>query len=130
MSDREIMNAKLGLDSDEAKTAVEILEEEYPVIYHEYLNIQDELLETFARKMLDYGIGNIALGTTLEEEKDKHLSLTGIWLRCNDKINRLRNLLTSKEGPYVNDESLSDSFQDMSNYGIIAEIVNRGKWKK
>ena len=27
-------------------------------------------------------------------------------------------------------ESLIDTFQDLSNYGIIAQIVQKGLWKK
>jgi hypothetical protein len=35
----------------------------------------------FAKKMMDYGLGNISLGTNLEDSEDIQLSLTGIWLR-------------------------------------------------
>jgi hypothetical protein len=80
--------------------------------------------------MLDYGLGNIALGSTLTEDEDVQWSLTGIWLRCNDKINRLKNMLNRKGKNYVNDEPMIDSFIDISNYGIIAQLVMRGKWKK
>jgi hypothetical protein len=31
--------------------------------------------------MMDYGLQNIALGSTLEKEEDINLSITGIWLR-------------------------------------------------
>jgi hypothetical protein len=51
--------------------------------------------------MMDYGLGNIALGSTLEEDEDKQLSLTGIWLRCNDKVNRLKNMLKRNGKNYV-----------------------------
>ena len=83
-----------------------------------------------ARKMMDYGLSNIALGTNLEEPEDIELSLTGIWLRVNDKINRLKNLLKRKGKNYVEDEPMIDSFLDIANYGIIAMLVMKGKWKK
>jgi hypothetical protein len=80
--------------------------------------------------MMDYGLSNITLGSTLEDPEDINLSLTGIWLRCNDKINRLKNMLKRKGRNYVQDEPMIDSFIDISNYGIIAQLVMKGKWKK
>ena len=67
---------------------------------------------------------------SLEEAEDINLSLTGIWLRCNDKINRLKNMLKRKGHNYVQNEPMIDSFIDISNYGIIAQLVMKGKWKK
>ena len=108
----------------------EIFEETYPELAQEFKKIQQEQYELFSGKMMDYGLGNITLGSTLEEEEDVQLSLTGIWLRCNDKINRLKNMLKRKGKSYVNDEPMIDSFIDISNYGIIAQLVMKGKWKK
>jgi hypothetical protein len=102
----------------------------YPELAKEFKQIQKEQYDLFAGKMLDYGLGNIALGSTLTEDEDIQWSLTGIWLRCNDKINRLKNMLNRKGKNYVNDEPMIDSFIDISNYGIIAQLVMRGKWKK
>jgi len=114
---------------DEKITIIEFAET-YPELAKEFKQIQKEQYDLFAGKMLDYGLGNIALGSTLEEEEDIQLSLTGIWLRCNDKINRLKNMLKRKGKSYVNDEPMIDSFIDISNYGIIAQLVMRNKWKK
>jgi len=111
-------------------TTTKIFEETYPELAKEFKNLQQEQYELFSGKMMDYGLGNIALGSTLEEEEDIQLSLTGIWLRCNDKINRLKNMLKRKGKNYVNDEPMIDSFIDISNYGIIAQLVMKGKWKK
>jgi hypothetical protein len=105
-------------------------EKMYPELSKSFKEIQTEQYKLFAGKMLDYGLGNIALGSTLEEAEDIQWSLTGIWLRCNDKINRLKNMLKRKGKSYVNDEPMIDSFIDISNYGIIAQLVMRGKWKK
>jgi hypothetical protein len=107
-----------------------IFEKSYPELAKEFKNLQQEQYELFSRKMMDYGLGNIALGSTLEGEEDIQLSLTGIWLRCNDKINRLKNMLKRNGKNYVNDEPMIDSFIDISNYGIIAQLVMKGKWKK
>ena len=102
----------------------------YPELGGEFKKIQQEQYEMFAQKMLDYGIGNISLGSTLEDPEDVTLSLTGIWLRINDKINRLKNLLKRNGKNYVQGEGMVDSFIDIANYGIIAMIVMRGKWEK
>ena len=111
-------------------STTKIFEETYPELAKEFKNLQQEQYELFSGKMMDYGLGNIALGSTLEEEEDIQVSLTGIWLRCNDKINRLKNMLKRKGKNYVNDEPMIDSFIDISNYGIIAQLVMKGKWKK
>jgi len=111
-------------------SSISDFEKMYPELAKEFKQIQKEQYELFAGKMMDYGLGNIALGSTLVEDEDIHLSLTGIWLRCNDKINRLKNMLKRKGKSYVNDEPMIDSFIDISNYGIIAQLVMRGKWKK
>jgi len=110
--------------------AITDFEKTYPSLAEEFRQIQKEQYELFAGKMMDYGLGNIALGSTLVEDEDVQLSLTGIWLRCNDKINRLKNMLKRKGKSYVNDEPMIDSFIDISNYGVIAQLVMRGKWKK
>ena len=80
-------------------------------------------------KQVNYGPKNIAVGSDLSTDEDVKLSLTGLWFRMNDKIERLKQLLIFGKKDYVA-ESIEDSFQDVSNYGIIAQIVSRGKWGK
>jgi hypothetical protein len=110
--------------------AISDFEKTYPQLAEAWKEVQQEQYELFAKKMMDYGLGNISLGTTLDEPEDVQLSLTGIWLRCNDKINRLKNMLKRKGYNYVTGETMIDSFVDIANYGIIAMLVMRGKWKK
>tara|TARA_B110000444_G_C18810750_1_gene582449 strand:- start:464 stop:826 length:363 start_codon:yes stop_codon:yes gene_type:complete len=114
---------------DEKLIAINEFEIIYPELAEGFKAIQEEQYELFAAKMLDYGLGNIALGSDLSNEEDKNFSITGIWLRCNDKINRLKNLIKRKGKNYVEGEGLVDSFIDISNYGIIAQLVLRNKWK-
>ena len=109
--------------------AVTDFEQKYPELAYEFQQVQKEQYELFASKMMDYGLQNIALGSTLEKEEDINLSITGIWLRCNDKINRLKNMLQRNGMNYVKGEAMIDSFIDISNYGIIAQLVMKGKWK-
>jgi hypothetical protein len=122
-------NNELYPYSYENKNAIKAFEETYPTLAEEFKKIQTEQYTLFAKKMMDYGIGNIALGSDLSEEEDVKFSIMGIWLRCNDKINRLKNLLKNGKN-YVSGESMVDSFIDIANYGIIAMMVLRDKWKK
>ena len=86
--------------------------------------------ETFCRKQLDYGPGNISVGTQLKTEDEIKLSLTGLWFRMNDKIQRLKTLLMGDRDAFVKDEPIEDAYMDVSNYGIMATIVKHGKWGK
>ena len=124
------MSTENGYDPTGNSRAIADFEKTYPQLAEAWKEVQQEQYELFARKMMDYGLGNIALGTTLEEPEDIQLSLTGIWLRVNDKVNRLKNMLKRKGYNYVAGETMMDSFVDIANYGIIAMLVMRGKWKK
>jgi len=121
MSDREIMNAK------HPPSAREILKKEYPTIYNGYQSIVDEQFELFARKHLDYGMHNVSAGTNLENSEEVEFAMTGLWYRLSDKINRWKNMIIS--GRKAQNESLIDTFQDVTNYGIIAQLFKRGMWK-
>ena len=102
---------------------------QYPEIAKAYERIQVEQYELFASKMLDYGKGNISVGTNLDNDEEVHVALTGLWFRINDKINRLKQLVLLKKDAKVKTESVKDTFQDLSIYGIIAQIVSNGNWK-
>jgi hypothetical protein len=109
---------------------VQNFEKKYPNLANEFKTIQQEQYNMFAEKMLSYGIDNIAMGTSLENKDDIKLSLTAIWIRMNDKMNRLKNLvLKGNNNPLVNEPTI-DSWKDLTNYAIIAQLVTTGKWKK
>tara|TARA_R110002020_G_scaffold21893_16_gene74298 strand:- start:4515 stop:4892 length:378 start_codon:yes stop_codon:yes gene_type:complete len=103
------------------------MEKEWPEMTKEFKKIQREQYELFLHKQHDYGPGNISVGTTLQTDDEVHLSLTGLWFRMNDKIQRLKNMLMSKRESAV-DEPMEDAYLDVSNYGIMATIVKNGKW--
>ena len=109
--------------------AVETFENEYPERSEEYKRISEEMYEMFARKHMDYGLNNIALGGDLTKAEDKKFSLTGLAIRLTDKISRLKNLLINGKN-YVKGEGMEDTFIDIANYGIIGLLVGRDKWKK
>ena len=111
-------------------TVVEQMEFEWPQMTAEFQKIQREQYELFLHKQHDYGPGNISVGSTLETEEDVKLSLTGLWFRMNDKIQRLKTLLMGGREAAVNGEPMEDAYLDVSNYGIMATIVSRGKWGK
>lgn len=105
------------------------LQKHYPNIAKEYEKVSEEQYELFAGKMLDYGKGNISVGSNLDTEEEVHVAMTGLWFRINDKINRLKQLVLLKKDANVKTESVKDTFQDLSIYGIIAQIVGNGNWK-
>ena len=88
-----------------------------------------EQYETFCKKQRNYGPGNISVGTQLETKEDVKLSLTGLWFRMNDKVQRLKQLVVFGQPDEVG-ESLQDTYADLSVYGIIAQLVQNGKWSK
>lgn len=107
---------------------IEVFETSYPELSKEFKQIQGEMYEMFARKHMDYGLNNIALGGDLKDEADKKFSLTGLCIRLTDKISRLKNLLSNGKN-YVKGEGMEDTFIDIANYGIIGLLVGRDKWK-
>jgi hypothetical protein len=126
------MPAKSNIKKEELKpqqSAIEYCEETYPQTCEEFKNILDEMYITFCKKQRNYGPGNISVGTSLETKEDVKLSLTGLWFRINDKVQRLKQLVVLGQPDEVG-ESIQDTYEDLSVYGIIAQIVQRGKWSK
>ena len=113
-----------------AESVIEQMEREWPEMTNEFKKIQKEQYELFLHKQHDYGPGNISVGTQLQTPEEVKLSLTGLWFRMNDKIQRLKNLLMSGRDNAVEGETVEDAYLDVSNYGIMATIVGRDKWGK
>lgn len=105
------------------------MEQHYPQMTGEFKRIQEEQYKLFCAKMLNYGTANIALGTALDNPDDVKISLSGIWFRAMDKIQRLKQLVLLGQPDNVK-ESVEDTFNDLSVYGILAQIVTSGKWSK
>ena len=111
-------------------TIVEQMELGWPEMTTEFKKIQREQYELFLHKQHDYGPGNISVGTQLQTEAEVKLSLQGLFFRMNDKIQRIKTLLLNGGKQAIKDEPLEDAYLDVSNYGIMATIVSRGKWGK
>ena len=116
--------------SKKTKDVVTLMEKEWPVMTAEFRKLQSEQYELFLHKQHDYGPGNISVGTQLKNQEEIKLSLTGLWFRMNDKLQRVKTLLMTGRDSAVKDEPLEDAYLDVSNYGIMATIVGRGKWGK
>ena len=118
------------LANTERLTIIEQMEKDWPNMTQEFKKIQREQYELFLHKQHDYGPGNISVGSQLQTPEEVKLSLTGLWFRMNDKIQRLKTLLMGDKEAAVEDEPMEDAYLDVSNYGIMAVIVSRGKWGK
>jgi len=70
------------------------------------------------RKHRDYGPKNIS--------QSPGGPLNGLRVRMHDKLARINHLIDSGAEP--ENEALIDSFLDLANYAIIAQLVIRGEW--
>tara|TARA_R110000796_G_scaffold210068_2_gene326330 strand:- start:92 stop:448 length:357 start_codon:yes stop_codon:yes gene_type:complete len=110
------------------KDSLQLVKEQYPEIYKSYKVIMNEQFKLFCDKHLDYGMSNISAGTQLESREEIDFALTGLWYRMSDKISRWKNLIIKKR--QAQNEPLIDTYQDIVNYAIIAQMVEKGEWKK
>lgn len=117
-----------AIQYDDPKIVAEV-EALYPETCDEFKRIMYTQYELFCKKQFNYGPSNISVGTALETNDDIRLSLTGLWFRMNDKIQRLKQLVVLGNKDTVG-ESIDDTFMDLSVYGIIAQIVKNKKWAK
>lgn len=101
---------------------------DYPKTYEAFTELQNIQLDTFCKKMLDYGPGNIAMGTKLETESEINFALLALAIRMNDKVQRLLNLLRRDIKP--KNEPIFDTFDDLAVYATIGRIVMSGEWGK
>jgi len=109
---------------------ISYMENKYPKMTSEFKKIQQEQYELFLHKQHDYGPQNIAVGQMLVDEGEKRLSLMGIWFRINDKVERIKTILMRGDNGSLKGEGLVDSYSDISNYGVMAQVVARDKWAK
>ena len=109
--------------------AISYIEKHYPETAKEFQRLQFEQWALFCKKQMDYGPSNIAMGTDLTTDEQKRLSKIGLIVRINDKVQRLINLVV-KNNREAQNEPTVDAFKDLACYGIIAQIVDSGKWGK
>lgn len=107
---------------------IRVITEKYPATLQELKDIQRHQFETFAKKNTDYGLNNIMMGGNIDDPDDRMMALRGIAFRMNDKMERIKTLVL--KGKTLQNESVEDSFLDISVYAMIALIVTRQKWGK
>ena len=73
-----------------------------------------KFVKVLDEKQQDYGPDNITISGEL-----------GVIVRSQDKLCRLKHLLGKET---VNNESVSDSWMDLANYGRLGYMVHNGKW--
>ena len=109
--------------------ATKFIEDTYPETAKEFQRLQKEQYHLFCKKQMDYGPSNISMGTSLVTDDEKRLSLVGLIVRINDKVQRLLNLMVKNNREAQNEPTI-DAFKDLACYGIISQIVQNGKWGK
>ena len=127
--DRMDIIGQNGNDGLHYDSPVSYIEKNYPETAKEFQRLQYEQWELFCKKQMDYGPSNIAMGTSLNTSEEKRLSLIGLIVRINDKVQRLINLVVKNNREAQNEPTI-DAFKDLACYGIIAQIVKNGKWGK
>lgn len=82
------------------------------------LHVAHENVAILLAKHRDYGPKNIA--------NSPGGPLNGLRVRLHDKLARINHLIDSGATP--ENEALIDSFLDLANYAVIAQLVIRGEW--
>ena len=127
------INKKEVIDMPQKTTTIEdvvaYIKEHYPETEEMFQKELNNMYLTFCSKQFDYGPNNIAMGTLLSNDKEISMSLLGIIVRLNDKVNRLVNLATKHDFKAQN-EPIEDAFLDVAIYCVMALIVKSKKWSK
>ena len=76
--------------------------------------LANELSDILISKQHDYGHSNIV-----------DFGEYGVLVRANDKMARLKNLLSPLSETQPKNETIEDSWKDLANYAIIALMVRR-----
>lgn len=84
----------------------------------EFLRIALDNVVLMDKKQRDYGSKNIS-----------GYGMFGVVVRMSDKFERIKNLFNNRRKKATN-ESIRDSLRDISNYAIIALMLDTGKWPK
>ena len=121
-------NGNTGLHYDKLDSAISFITEKYPETTKMFQDMQFEQWELFCKKQKDYGPKNISVGSNLETDEEVKLALTGLWFRMNDKMQRFQQIVMNNQEP--ENESLMDTFMDLANYAIIAQLVKEKAWGK
>ena len=123
--DNIISNGNIRYDKNDP---INFIETTYPETSKMFQDMQFNQWELFCKKQKDYGPKNISVGSNLETEEEVKLALTGLWFRMNDKMQRFQQIVMNDQEP--ENESLMDTFMDIGNYALIAQLVKEKVWGK
>lgn len=91
----------------------------------EFYDLIEEIVKTFEEKNSDYaGVDNDFMSNFKNCEKWGIECLDGLITRFSDKVSRSQNMMRTKK-QFVKDESLIDTFKDMSVYALFIVITLR-----
>ena len=115
------MSLKTDLDvADSANTDIENLSQKLGITTKaakEFLRIACANAVLMNKKQLDYGPKNVSSFGTF-----------GVLVRMNDKMERLKTLFGTGKRKAAKNESITDSLRDISNYAIIALLIELDRW--
>ena len=123
--DNMLSNGNIHYDKNDP---INFIETTYPETSKMFQDMQFNQWELFCKKQKDYGPKNISVGSNLETEEEVKLALTGLWFRMNDKMQRFQQIVMNNQEP--ENESLMDTFMDLANYALIAQLVKEKVWGK
>ena len=99
-------------------TAVPDMTEDFKDFEAAVWRVAEENIAMLLSKHRDYGPKNIA--------QAPGGALNGLRVRMHDKLARINHLIDSGVDP--ENESLYDSFLDLANYAVIAQLVLNEEW--
>lgn len=109
MSDMELIRMSIPLVCD-GKSGDEALERRIAYTFQEIFNL-------WKQRQKKYGPGNIAA-----------FGEVGCMVRGFDKMARLKHLLFEGLGDDVDDETVEDSWKDLTNYAVMGLACHRDEW--
>ena len=125
------MFACIGDESSNFEVEVKRLDSIYSVdpqtaIYSDYADEYGYFWEIYTQNIIP--LSEEAFSDSLQAfQEEKDFAMTGLWYRLSDKINRWKNMILTDRK--CQNETLIDTFQDITNYGIICQMVSKDKWK-
>lgn len=118
------------MSTDNVDILFKQMENDWPEMMAEFKRLQSDEYVLFCKKQADYGPSNITMGGNIQKDDDNRMAIIGLVIRLNDKMQRLLNLVVKQNMHKGFNESIEDTFMDISNYANIALIVKNKKWGK
>lgn len=100
-------------------------------ILREVQAIEKRQFTLLEKKHKMYGSKNLAYGKTdMTDPENIKQSLRAVVIRMQDKLSRMAMLIDQfgKNNPSELDESITDTLDDISNYGKLGAVIASGKW--